>query len=112
MIIDSKNGKYNLIVSQNEVGAIANAINYIIGDLNDELQTRTGYNVAEYKDLLKYMYDNHKSSMVFDKTYLIMISQALNEVVHGISIPNFIDEIGIPKADLKESLNQFRDFLG
>ena len=111
MIIDSKNGKYILIFTQKEKQAIINAINYIMVDLIDELSTRTGYTADEYKNLLKKLDDIRQPEILFENTYLIMILQALNEVLHGISIPNFIAEIGIPKAELKNSFNQLSVFL-
>ncbi len=111
MIIDVKYGKFTLLFNQNEKEAITNAINYIMVDLINELQTRTGYNAAEYMDLLKNLGDTNQSIVLFEKTHLIMIHQALNEVVNGISIPNFIAEIGIPEAELKVSLDQLNDLL-
>jgi len=111
MIIDPKYGKFSLIFNQNEKEAIINAINYIMVDLINESQTRTGYNAAEYMDLLEILDDTNQSIVLFEKTHLFMIHQALNEVINGISIPNFIAEIGIPERELEISREQLSNLL-
>ena len=81
-------------------------IKFILFELEDELSTRTGYTINEYKIILNKIDNCDASNLVFNEEENIMISQMFNEICNGINIPEFSSEIGVSKKEARVMLEE------
>ena len=111
MVIIKKDPNFLIKMSETEKNAIVNSIKYIITDLGeDELQTRTGFDIEEYENLSRTV-SQSSNSIDLDEDRLVMLHQALNEVGNGIDIPLFELQIGIPCSQIIEMLQSIDEKL-
>jgi hypothetical protein len=103
--------KFLIEMSEKERNAIVNSNKYIIVDLGeDELQTRTGFEMEEYENLSRIV-SQSLNPIDLDEDRLVMLHQALNEVGNGIDIPLFELQIGVPRTEIIEMLNTINEKL-
>ena len=110
MIITKKtDSNYLIELTETEKNAMLNSIKFIINDLGeDELQTRTGFDVNEYASLSNVI-SQSSNPTILNEDGISMLRQALNEVGQGIHIPNFEQEIGVPHLEAIKMLRYIHE---
>lgn len=87
--------KYTLDINDTEKNALINTINYLVNSLEEELSTRTGFSLDDYKKFLDLFRAPNINSYHLNVYQLQMLHQAFNEILNGVFIDDFGNEIGL-----------------
>jgi len=91
--------------------SLVKIIAFIMEDLINELQTRTGYNEEEYTLLRKHLLNNQNKKTTLSWEQLMMLRQALNEVLHGIHISDYVAEFGLTEERMEGMFDEIDAIL-
>lgn len=115
-----------IILEQNELVIIQNALIEVLDYLDDEFQTRTGYDIHDGEQLLSFIQketaalngsmkttagSTTSATILASGDDLRLINNALNEVAHGFEIEDFDNRIGASLNDVKALLQSINDCI-